>query len=147
MPVAAGRRISISCSILAFASLLPVRATGRLKRCAAACRLVLTRPAHHVWSPDLPTVGLTCCSFTRRDLETGRDTNANGLSLCLQPQHGRSSGLHCFIKDESALPLALDAVMRDVIRLDLASGRPKRKVALVGHSLGGWTMCVACVLS
>jgi hypothetical protein len=112
---------------------------------AAARRPVLTRPEHALL--DVRSAYCTSDSSLYHALpDTTTDaTLLMTTFLCSRHQHGRSSGLHCFIKDENALPLALDAVMRDLIRLDLAAGRPKRKAALVGHSLGGWTMCVVFV--
>lgn len=112
--------------------------------------LLLVRPSLPASRGRLPGPDSAETPALMTDLPTVRSSSPPDFKSCeltsLVLQHGRSSGLHCFIKDETALPLAVDAVLRDVAKLDLAAGKAKHPVALVGHSLGGWTVCVALSL-
>ncbi|CAD6932294.1 unnamed protein product [Tilletia caries] len=54
------------------------------------------------------------------------------------PGHGRSAGLHGYAPDMRALPQALHAVMRDVMKHDGEAARG-RKMFLTGTSMGGFT--------
>ncbi|CAD6889296.1 unnamed protein product [Tilletia controversa] len=52
--------------------------------------------------------------------------------------HGRSAGVHGYIPDMRALPQALHAVMRDVLKRD-GEAAQGRKMFLTGTSMGGFT--------
>ncbi|CED82249.1 Lysophospholipase [Phaffia rhodozyma] len=62
------------------------------------------------------------------------------------PTHGRSSGLHVLIKDESHLPKAIEAVMKDLVVVSKEKGEPRRRIVICGHSLGGWTVITNAIL-
>ncbi|RSH94104.1 hypothetical protein EHS25_006758 [Saitozyma podzolica] len=56
------------------------------------------------------------------------------------PSYGRSTGVNSYLPSALLLPSALHAVLTDVVRRDLASGKEQRKVFLSGASMGGWTV-------
>lgn len=97
-----------------------------------------------VWTLDLATVSPSL-SLPLPSLVSSRLNNEPSSFVLLQ--HGRSSGTHCHIMEESQLPKSLEAVLVAIASEDRKvnneeGGGRRRKTFLVGHSLGGWTMYV-----
>lgn len=85
--------------------------------------------------PDLPSVSRQfkvhiLCMHVAQLLNT---------PSCRWFQHGRSTGLHCYLNNLHDLGHAVHIVLTDVLKRDLAAGLLQRNVIVSGASMGGCT--------